>query len=65
MEQRINRHKQRLEGEKCTDEDLEWRPAAIEALEKQIKSQSQRIDIMEGIQIDSTFTIIAQRVEDS
>jgi hypothetical protein len=65
MEQRINRHKQRLEGEKCTDEDSEWRPDAIKALEKQIGLQSPRINTMEDVQIDSTFTIIAQRVEDS
>ena len=65
MEQRIKRHKQRLAGEKVTEEDREWRPAAIDALDEQIQSQSQRIDTMEDVQISSTFTIIAQRVEDS
>ena len=65
MHQRIDSHTSRLNGEKCTEEDKEWRPGAIDALNEQIEMQSQRRDRMQDVQSDSAFTIIAQRMEDS
>jgi len=65
MSQRIERHNIRLSGEKCTEEDKEWRPGAINALNEQIDKQSHRREVMLDVQKDSTFTIIAQRMEDS
>ena len=64
MEQRIEGHNTRLNGDKCTEGDREWRPGAVMALENQIGIQSRRRDGMQQVETDSNVTIIAKRVGD-